>query len=419
MNGIPVTNLDKLEAIHEIQRFGSKKYGLFSRSSFFFYKPGTTKRIYRINMKKDTLITGYGTSKNHTQALKAALGETLERYSWSIELKGHLRDKNYKELKERGHFLLSPKDLKLYEDWQYKNKEFNLLKYAEDKPVASWIQTEKFSNEIPVWIPTGMVSMDKKNRYREITTNGLACHKSRNKAIWNALCEVLERDCFSLSWWSKARLPSLSEDIAEVRSIKKEFRFSCKEIRLAYTTNEIGLPVVIGQVINDTIPFTTLAAACKPDLKEAIEKVFMELVQIQSYDNQRESFQIPKRVRSFQDVYDLYATNKEAARWTEFLIDSKREVIPKTMETENLEDLLSRFQNHGFGPLLIEFTTRDVKRQGYHVVQTLVPGMVPINANDLYRPLACKRLWRGRRILNALNKNEPLKNLNPHPSPFS
>ena len=429
---IPYQNLDNLEAIQVIDGFVSKEYGLFGKQNYSNHNAPGLPKIFRTGMKPNEGISHIGgrsyscggSSKQFSKALWSGLGEPLERYCWSFSLPGFHKGKSYLDLKSIGEPVLSPTNFELYENWQYKDKDFQLVQHTEKHPFGSWVKAQRLLSDDFIWIPQTTSTT-------KTTTNGCACHSDRSLAILSALMELIERDCFFLAWWSMAKLPSIDESLPKVKEIKETLKFICKEVRIACVTNEIGLPVVIFQTFAEN-PALIITSSCKLNVDSALERTYTEL--LQSYPfvkppllNKKDLLSLSKNVQTLEDRIKLYG-HKSFAQKTDFLIDPRTKRTPKDFlnkippENINYKEVLSlvleRFKKAGFSPLIVDRTTREVAKQGYHVVHAIVPGMIPLNASSKYRPLGCKRLWHGRKILNALNSSEPIKTLNPLPHPF-
>ncbi|HEY2959630.1 MAG TPA: TOMM precursor leader peptide-binding protein [Actinomycetota bacterium] len=153
------------------------------------------------------LCSGKGTTAAEARA--GALGEALERYasvSWPATAVSHARRDEL-----RGGSL-DPRELVLYLPEQYPGLPY--APYGEATRLG-WVPARSLASGAPVHVPAVAVLMG----YRPAspaedicppTSTGIASGETLAAAVLTALCEVLERDAFMVTWMN--RLPARRVD---------------------------------------------------------------------------------------------------------------------------------------------------------------------------------------------------------------
>src|SRR5262249_809476 len=112
-------------------------------------------------------------------------------------------------------------------------------------------------------------------------TTGLASHSTREEATINALCEVIERDAFTISWQARLAIPhiDLGSLGAENRELVDRFTHAGAEVRLFNLTLEHRVPTILATLRSPSsaMPALVFAAAAELDPQLAVTKSLEEL----------------------------------------------------------------------------------------------------------------------------------------------
>lgn len=157
--------------------------------------------LFVINNNRKS-INGGGIALNKKQSYIAALGEYLERYASSFQLKDSLIFGSYEEFKET-YICFSPSQIHYYLLKQYEALAFQ-LKRLTPQTKTHWIQGENYITQEKMLLPFFMVNVENISEdglFHKNTSTGTACHTTREKAIQSGLLECIERDGFAKFWY--------------------------------------------------------------------------------------------------------------------------------------------------------------------------------------------------------------------------
>jgi ribosomal protein S12 methylthiotransferase accessory factor len=148
-------------------------------------------------------FTGEGKGATPEDATRGAIGEGIERYSASIWHPSRLTRKAFNEVRSRA---FDPRWLVLYDDVQYKRKDFPFARFDPDQEMF-WTTGEWLDTNEPVLLPAIAAYMNfpstASERFCQTTSNGLAAGSTFNDAALRALYELVERDAFMLFWLAR------------------------------------------------------------------------------------------------------------------------------------------------------------------------------------------------------------------------
>jgi ribosomal protein S12 methylthiotransferase accessory factor len=109
---------------------------------------------------------------------------------------------------------------------------------------------------------------------RPVDFTGLACHCSYAEAAISAICEVIERDAFTITWQAMLGHPQIRVESLSARNRDLVSRFECAgyAITLLNITLDTGVPTVLvlsRGTLADT-PALVPAASASLDPEEAV-----------------------------------------------------------------------------------------------------------------------------------------------------
>ena len=354
-----------------------------------------------------------GASTERRVAMAKAIGEAIERYCGAIyeltELPLHsYADAPFQCVHPSAYALLSPE--------QYQQAGMVFVPF-EEKTTVRWVSAlDPLGGE--TWhVPAAMVYVpyichrgDGDNPIAQPISTGLACHCSYAEAAISAICEVIERDAFTITWQAmlchpQIRVESLS---ARNRDMVSRFERAGYAITLLNITLDTGVPTILALsrgTLGDT-PALVPAASASLDPEEAVGKSLEELEHTREYC-QKIMMHFP-RLKPDPDYGNINSQIGHLNFWCDhanaplanFLFDSPERIdfdeIPSLSTGDCAQDLrvlLEKVRAVDHRVLLCDLTTPDVSHVGLAVVRAVIPGFNPLVVGHRIRSLGGKRLW--------------------------
>lgn len=263
---------------------------------------------------KDVLSVYNGKGATKTDALVGALMEASERFS-ALRLDQPLHYGSYRELCAVRQVL---------------NPETLILglhpEYDETRELA-WVEGFDLIGQHPILVPAQAVSITFEERfghpcYTFSTTNGLASGNTVEEAVCHALCELIERDAWTIASLLAHHLPrakrraaatgagaappagdeAADEDDIErypvidlggagalIKGLLNKFRRAGLEPLVKDLTSDTGIPVVLATVVEHVGPEFPLAhfgLGAHPDAEIAVRRALTEVAQCRAVDIQ-------------------------------------------------------------------------------------------------------------------------------------
>ncbi|MCA1458226.1 YcaO-like family protein [Bradyrhizobium sp. BRP22] len=202
-----------LNSIHSIQE-NDREAG---SPEFFRYM--TVAAGTRALSGLENFSVGGGGSTSRDLALAKAIGEAIERYVAAIYDR---RDHPIYTYQSAPFQCVPPTDFALYDDQQLTKLDFPYRPFTAESDVR-WMPARSLVSGKSIHVAACFVYLpylfspdgDEWPLAQSIST-GLACHDSFERAAAAGICEVIERDCFSITWQamlsrSRIRLDSLAD----------------------------------------------------------------------------------------------------------------------------------------------------------------------------------------------------------------
>lgn len=397
---------------------------------FWIYHAKLTRPLGSYFVEYD--CDAWGSSIDKDEALFKCLGEVLERYcmynTFATGEFEQLKASNCKLLSELPH--CAPQE-RCADSYKGISPDWNLT-MARVKEVAT--------NDLH-WIPAGFVDFTYHAHTDEpkVTlshSSGSAFHESAHRAIWAGLCEVAERDAFSLFWLNQFPAKEIVLDgvsfgeCEELNALARRLdliKAAGLKIRTFDITTDFNVPTVFSVVQGDEFPLATFGAACTSDpvraIVKSIDEVFLvrlaqlsgkETAKVPSYTD----FSWVSSLRDHSDLYalwrntpafDFFMKNADALSLAEF---RKKEWWQEPKGDLQLQEMAGKLQDElGMTVLYMDCTLDDVARFGVGV-KVVVPQMQPIYVPESIKWLACPRLAK------HAEKHALKFASNPYPHPF-
>ena len=235
------------------------------------------------------------------------------------------------------------------------------------------------------------------------SSNGCALGASPDEATVHALLEVIERDAFLLTWWSRRPVPRISwKSVADptARELHALMRRAGYEVHLCVATQDIAIPVVWALAINPASPdkYSLTTAAADPDPARAVRAAVTELAPIvlgdlmapdraralalrenpwnvTNLDDHIRWYSVPEAGQDFEPFLAGSLTSLDDAFKTVQRLPRRNRPVP---EVRN--DLHSRLEAAGLDEVLvIDQTGPEHRTAGLHAARVLVPGAIPLS----------------------------------------
>ncbi len=380
-----------------------------------------------------------GAGLDPTSARAAAIGESLERYAASIWKDNELRLSSYDDFKGSA---VHPDNFELFSDAQYASEGFRFRPLRPATPVR-WVRAIECATGNEAWVPAALVFMPYKRIAAEpmifpSVTSGLAAGPSLAHAILAGLCEVVERDAISASWFYKISPRRWTAEMTDWQSSLREHYPEDEFTSYRRYDISLDLPLPVALTVAKTTACGAdqiqIGSACRVRPELAVAKATLEAAQ--SFPYQRSLMKLYADwdpgpsfdgVDSFQKhglLYTKFPEHRQRVGYIlapqgvppESLREPARHEMPSLDATpqENLEYAVSVLTKAGFNPLFVDLTTPDLRHMGVHVVRALVPGLLQLSGTHRVPILGRRRLAHIRQWLGL--DDVPLNTM-PHPLP--
>ncbi|MCT6745079.1 YcaO-like family protein [Riemerella anatipestifer] len=365
-------------------------------------------------------------------AFLSAIGECVERYSPAFYDEKTLLESSYNDLVNKEFNAIEPHKFALFHKQQYAEEKFPFVEFNKET-IVHWVETYDLINNKKILCPASFIYMpfkkDKNNISEQIST-GYGAHSDYNKALLNALFEVIERDSFMISWMNLLDIPKIKID-KELKCFVDDILPSHFELHLFDMTTDIKVPSVFGILkgSHDFGDFIAFSAATRITYKEAIKKTILELCQSVPYfrflleENKNRFFNDYSEIRTFQDHSVFYTKRKDKweifDRWLNKVPDMSIDFMDgkKFLEEEVIEYIKEQFREKGYNILVKDITTEDVYKSGFKVIRVVCPELIHLNGTYGQYYLGGNRLYKTPKKMGYLEKSFSELNLMPHPFP--
>ena len=345
-----------------------------------------------------SISNGKGVTAADSRA--GALMEAIERQT-ALHSKLPLVEGSYRSLREHKISVIDP------ESFNHKLRE----DYSEDQRYC-WVEGYDLIHQRPVLVPAGLACYGPKyaseeSPYENNSSNGLASGNCLEEAVCHALCELIERDAWTLAelrsqWIPWVRREALIGPEAAALgwddpTVHPRIRFenrddACCELMKKFDraelrpvvrdlTSDFGIPCVMACVADDSIlnfPQAHAGIGAHPNARIAALRALTELAQSRAVDIQsvredlKEANAVDVTDRKLQRIQKI-----QIQRWMLQQAGPERALSEiASVENEDIMDdirlILSRLTEHGIECVIVV----DFSEPGpFSVVRVLVPGL--------------------------------------------
>lgn len=403
--------------------------------AFFHYSAKACNTLAFCDQKNFTIAGGAST--NRTIALAKALGEAVERYCSAIYDKKELPLTSFTNA---SFPCIPPRNFALFSQKQYLQRNFRFSPFNSHTPIR-WVQAFDLVKGEPCYLPAAMVFLpyffDRENGEHPITqpiSTGLACHSSRAKAILSAICEVIERDAFTITWQARLGRPHINVETLSAlnRDLVQRLERINSTVTLLNLTMDMGIPAVLSVLQSHVpdAPALVFAASADLDPEEAVRKSLEELAHTRRLAQLLKT-NLPPCIpdQNFENIVNqdlhvrLYCDHANT-HLADFIFESQQRIRFDEMENLSTGDpeidvktLLKKVVEVNHRVLVVDLTTPDVSESGLFVFRALIPGFHPLFMGHWMRALGGSRLWQVPQKLGYQGITK-LSGDNPAPHPF-
>jgi ribosomal protein S12 methylthiotransferase accessory factor len=380
-----------------------------------------------------------GASISRQAAAAKAIGEAVERYCAAMFRYNHLVLSPYAALDRPG---TAPDAFALYREEQYVSEGFSWRPF-EDQSIVAWTPARSLRDGREVLVPAPAVFVP--YHYRLSTgetpimqpiSTGLAAGLSFSQAASSGICEVVERDAFTIMWQARMARPRIDRETLppSVQSALNRFTDVGLDVKLIDITTDIRIPTVMTIALGDaaTSPAVAVAAATDPSPEVALIKSLEELAHTRKFARQVMEFLPPLPVDiagghplvQDQKQHLRFYCGQEAKDYIAFAWSSQEttrlaDMADKSAESpeDELAALVHEVHQAGHEVLACDLTTPDIASLGLAVVRVLAPGLHPLFMGYRNRALGGNRLYEVPQRLGHIGIETGGPD-NPYPHPF-
>lgn len=387
--------------------------------------------------KQENFRSAGGASSSREIALAKAIGEAIERYCCAMYDREEFPLFSF----EAAPFpCVSPDTFALYTERQYRQPAFPYVPFTSQVPIR-WARTINLHNG-EIWhVPAAMTvlpyAFDEVHGERPVCqriSTGLACHRSFAEAAASGICEVIERDAFTITWQAQLAPPHLDLDTLseQNRDLVCRFRRVGDSVNLLNITTDAGVPSILGILRGgeDDAPAFVFAASTDLDPEKAVQKSLEELAHTrqlaQQLKREQPCFSVPPPYDLIidKDHHVQFYTDHANTTLAKFIMSAKArcafediECLSSTDLEQNLRILVDKVQQTGHTVYVSDLTTPDVEALGLKVVRAIIPGFHPLFMGHRLRALGGIRLWEVPQRLGHKGRDHA-EGDNPAPHPY-
>ncbi len=382
-------------------------------------------------------VTGSGAGLVYDDAFWAAVGEVVERYCLQILHPEDLVVASWQDLNERGEEAVAPQRWTLFDSSQHESGQITLPQFDETTRVA-WVKAQSLTRRLECYVPACLVYffMSRLEGAKVLSptfSTGAACARTVPKAILKGICEVVERDAFTIMWRNQLPLPRVEIDpkSAIYDLVREKFLRPGLEYTLVQTTLDLPIPSFFGILRNfrHDPPRILVGGACHPDPNKAALKTLLELAQSIQWTNHLgdQTFSAGEgfaNVKTFEDRMRLYAYGGHPEAF-QFLLEQPKAIALSSIPSVDLGDdsanvsrCCEELAKRNIELLALDVTSADADDAGLSVVKILSPECQPMEADHQMPFLGGKR-WRDVPMeLGFRTTPASIETINPYPHPY-
>nr|WP_241263980.1 TOMM precursor leader peptide-binding protein [Bowmanella dokdonensis] len=400
-------------------------------------------------MDSEDFESGYGRAETAQKSELVAILEGIERFAGYSPKRTRTQVRgSYRTIRAAypGR-CVDPQDFILH-DPALRNPRFALLDYHPDLEF-NWCWGYSFRQQAPVLIPEQLVYYRLEgteaapvNRFVYDSSNGCAMGGCLEEAILCGLFEVVERDAYLTTWYSRLvpdRIDNASIREGRVQALIARAQAEGFEIYLFDMALDIPIPAVWAMIVDpaDDAPVKSYcASAAHSQWHEAIFSALVEVVTSmgvyrQSMPGQRaKALQMVDdhdQVEHMPDHVLLYSAPETYPR-LEFLhqgpllsLAECEARLPSLYHQDLNQELhiqADKVLNVASDLIVVQQSFSKMEDNGLHCVKVLAPGLMPVTFGHQYRRISYPRLDSAARARGQWAAHFNAERINPFPHNF-
>ncbi|PPK66801.1 YcaO-like family protein [Actinokineospora auranticolor] len=342
--------------------------------------------------KPRALPLGWGRGTDPAQAILAAVGEAVERYSASLP---DPRRVVWARPADLDGEVLDPREFALYEPEQYAAPGFGYAPFDRrvDHP---WVRGTWLGTDNPVWVPAVFsylaMTLLPEHLICQGTSNGLAAALDTDAATVRATLELVERDAMMTTWLTGARGRYVELDDTldpEVADAVDGLRAAgpTVEIYLLHTSRYGTTAVALAVGDGKRWPGAAIGLGADRSPRAAIRDAVFELARtaphLATLLRDREVV-VPARAQAVRGALDHAAFYFPADRVAAFDRlrcggTSRLADLPEPAFDTTIDDLSGHLGSKGVRVAVVDVTSADVATGPFRVVRAVSPDLQPIS----------------------------------------
>lgn len=388
-----------------------------------------------------SLTMGAGVDFEGEPALMKAIGEGLERFCLCVYKENCFIVSPYKKISGKAVNPLSFSGIS-----PLLREVDNSLKISEDSPFR-WVKMESLLEKRKKYVPAQLIYLGYKRLFKEplirqqIST-GAAAAPSVEEAIYGGICELIERDAFTIMWLNKLSHPVIDQekiDDSEIIDLLENFKKYNLEAYIVDITTDISVPSIMSVIIDRTGLGQAVVVTTKTDLslKKAMIGAMLEGIQlrinfrevISSPFNTKQRMERlrsnPNRISSFNERC-LFWSSPEMIEKISFMISGEKKIIDKEALNKNiglsgrekLKIISEIIRKNEIDVYWTDITIPQIKEENIWVVKVVSPQLHPLYLDESVKHHWSERLFRVPEKIGRKNKRSEEAEINTRPHPF-
>lgn len=379
---------------------------------------------------------GGGFSWIREKAVMKALGEAIERFCLASFNEKKFKIGSYADLKKNS-FALNPAEVVSFSE---KQRKYLPQKYLfNENSQFKWIKGYSLSLLRPVWIPAQLVFVPYETKsepkIRRPISTGAACWTSLAGAIYQGICELIERDAFMITYLNKLKRAKINISKRQnplLKEICRAFKRYKLELYVVETTTDIPIPAFMAVIIDRTGVGPAVSVGLRASLnpEEAIIGAIEEAQHIRDWIRGEMAKNSYVKIVKKKTIDD---SGERSILWSKTDKISKLDFLLKNSDFKNLSEIKNSSSERALGNLktvlsflkktnlevlYVDITQPEVKKAGFEVAKVIIPKLHPLYIFEPPAYRGGKRLYQVPKILGYTKEKAREEDLNEFPHPF-
>lgn len=388
------------------------------------------KDKYNPTNGEDNDSTASGISFKKENAIIKLLGETMERYSLTINNNKDFIYESYNELNKTNE-ALNPEDVIQVLDKKISPHKINSAK-------LHWIRGKSIISNNETLVPAQLVYVpyvyERTEPYLQTSiSTGAAAGTSLGTAIYRGLCEVIERDSFMIHYLNKIPSPLIDlQDLAKKDKNLNKIITILNRYKLVLfvldITTDLRMPTFAAIIIDKSGlgPAVSVGLKSGLDIKQDIIGAIEESLMTRSWIRDKFIYLEPnykreKLIRTIDDRASFWFS-LDSIKYLDFWLKNNKvkKINIKTFKYsgKELENTIKLLKDKKIEAIYVDITDKKIKKYNFVVVKVIIPQLQPLYLDEKYPYLEGVRLYDAPVKMGVLKTPKIKSQLNKIPHPF-